>query len=238
MWRGSTKIDEKEDRPPRRIGQSSFPSPRPGKNARTFVLRSAWRRWLWLVWLVLALLFLGLLALAIVYGVLETRDQNRYLRIRNDIEQLRNESMLGVGFYARKVTQQIVIRDVFITVTDWSAGGGPPAYDASNGAMNFQTGVWTTPSPGGKYQVSGSVCWTVSGGESRREMIFLHSAPGLATPFTATSGSGQICTTLSVNMALPTGTTVQIQVQRDGGNPAQEIADTLTTFGIERLAMI
>lgn len=253
MWRGPkplalSKRQNREGLSLRRVGQPASPPfsvpPNDNENGREwrapYVSIGTWVRWLGFFLVVLTLLALGLVALSIVYGVLEQRDSERYLRTRNDITQLRqrNATVVSVGFYARKASQQPITPNIFTTVVDWTTSGGAPAYDSSNGAMNFVTGVWTTPAPGGKFQVSGAACWTPSGGANLRQLIFLiNGGVGiLTTPFTSTMGMGQICTTLSVNLDLPADTTVEMQVQRGSGNPGQQIAATLSTFGIERLA--
>jgi len=188
-------------------------------------------RWLRLAIGVTLFIFLCLASLAIVFGVLQARDQRRYERTRNDIEQLRG-GLEPIGFLARKRGTQTIVVNAFTTVTSWGISGGAPAYDDSNGALNFASGIWTSPGDA-KYQVSASICWT-NGALGLRQMIILTNLTGGIVPLTSTVAAiGVICNSLSVNMDLPQGTTVQIQALRS--TVGVEIIGTSSTFGIERI---
>lgn len=175
--------------------------------------------------LVLALIgILGVLGLAIGFGV-------KFGFVNEDLHGLW-KGQEPIGFYAFKRTTQSIPMSVFTTVTGWSVGGGSPSYDASNGAFNLLTGVWTTQIPG-KYQVSASVCWT-SGALGLRQLIILTSGNPLATPVSSNLGLGLVtCNSLSVAMQLDVGVTVQAQALR--GTAGVEVISTASVFSIERI---
>lgn len=206
----------------------------PGRRFRNqpvrFLTEDIWQKWLGFNLASLALIFLCILAVAITFGVFQSRDDKRYQRTRTDIVQLREP----VGFYARKRNNQMLPANVFTTIIQWTTAGGAPAYDASDGAMNFLTGVWTTQHPG-KYQVSASVCWTTSGALNTRQMIFLTNGSATMVPFTSTLGFGAVCTSMSVPMDLTAGMTLRVQALHTTAG-AELVSTLITTFGMERIA--
>lgn len=175
-----------------------------------------------------AVAILMILAVAITFGVLESRDDKRYQRLRRDITQLRTP----VGFLARKSGTQSIPVGVLTTVTGWIIAGPAPGYDASNGAMNLATGVYTTPFDG-KYQVSASICWS-AGALNTRRMIFLTNGSTATTPLTSLLALADVCTTMSETLDLETAMTVEVQVTRT--TAGAELVNAFSTFSIERIA--
>lgn len=190
-------------------------------------------------------LFLGLVALfaavvsLIVFGVLQARDDGRYDRMRNDIQQLRAQitslesSTAAIGFAAYKaVTQSIPPGLAF--VTGWTSAAGMPAYDNTNGGFNNATGVFTAL-VAAKYQVQTSICWEPGIASVRASVLVTSGTPLMNTfDFDSYGGSGFSCTTSSTVFDFGVGDTVVVLVAHTAG-VAQTIA-TISTFSIERIA--
>jgi len=201
-----------------------------GTKSSPYLLTEEWQRWLTFFLLGIGFAVIGVIALSIVYGILEARDVRRFRATRNDINQLRE----SVGFYTYKSGIQDVVANTYVTIANWSAVDNAPFYDSSNGAMDFNTGIWTTQVPG-KYQVSGVVCWTSSGSLNTRQMLFLTNGTSPSAPFTATVAYGQTCTSMSVPMNLPKYMTVQILAYRSTAG-SEVVQSLLTSFGMELIA--
>lgn len=204
-------------------------SPKKSKSKK-FLSESIWSKWRsFFIGLGLFIL-LWLAAITITYSILFGRDDARYHRIRNDIDEIRD----AVGFFATKRGNQNVPANVFTTISSWSTASGDPFYDNSYGAMDFTSGIWTSQMDG-KYVVSASICWTSSGTLNTREMRFLTNGTSSYYPFMATIGYGQVCSPLTATMDVPRGVSVQVQALRTSAG--SEVVETvLTTFGIERVA--
>lgn len=176
------------------------------------------------------LLLLSMLAMIGVIGVIIGFSINAGLT-NQSIHEL-GQRQEPIGFYAYKSATQFIPAGVFTTVIGWTVAGGSPAYDASDGAMNLATGVWTTR-VSAKYQVSAAVCWTV-GSFGSRQLIFLTNGNLLATPISSFDALfGIPCNTLSMTMDLTAGTTIEAQVLRS--SVGVEVIAIFSTFSIERI---
>lgn len=188
-------------------------------------------QWVWLLAGISVFIFCCLLALAVVFGILQARNDHRYERSRTDFDQIR-DAVEPIGFLARKRSSQTIPVNVFTRVTGWVTSAGVPAYDVSDGAFDTTTGVWTTRIPG-KYQVSASICWT-NGALGLRQILLVTNGTGSTTPVSSeVAAIGLICNTLSVNMDLSQDLTVEVQALRT--TAGIEVVNAFSTFGIERI---
>ena len=140
-----------------------------------------------------------------------------------------------VGFLAYVDGPESLPNSSFNTLDGWSTSGGSPAYDASGGAFNPTTGIYTAPEPGGKFMVSGNLCWQ---GDVGVRTLILAVGAGNQDAFPSTSqsvpdaGDG-VCSSISMSMYLPTGMTVRMLERHPTGEPVFVFA---RRFSVERIA--
>ncbi len=187
-----------------------------------------------------------------VFGILQHRDDGRYSRDRDDIQQLRQQlaaldaevndlqaeltnKTKAIGFSVYKSGTQAIPSTIITVITSWSTAGGPAAYDVSGGAFDTTAGTFTAMERS-KYQCGVAICWD-AGPAGTRVMALVNTANGAINSFDVDSytGTGAVCTVGNVIFDLDVGDLVWVIVLQLTGF-AQTVRPTGTTFSIERIA--
>lgn len=173
-----------------------------------------------------ALTALGLSIAAIVIN------NNRATRFRHDHNQLRQ----AVGFSAHKNATQSVPDSATTIITTWDSSAGEPLYDATNGAFNLTSGLFTAALPG-QYTATGHICFVGAPLGTRTASLNTDGTGATAAvvtsiaPFTNTTTSQ--CLSVSQILDLSVGTSVWLEAFQDSGSPLD--VNINSRFSLERV---
>ncbi len=165
-------------------------------------------------------------------------------QLHRDIKNLRQELLFHhrpCGFSARKKGNQFIPSNYAMTIRNWTRHGGWPAYDDSDGAMNFRNGVFKANKTA-RYIVEATGCWKNPISVGRREIRLMTSGNGEMTVYDRAQaetnlGLGiQDCLHLSQVMKIPEGGMVWIDAFTNTHTESGEAITTQSRFSIERIA--
>jgi len=189
---------------------------------------------LWIAVVFLLLLGTTALTLAIVTFI---RTNDRHKGLSSRIHEARDASN-PVGFSVYKNATQDIPDVTPTNLIEWAYANGSPAYDASAGAFDPQTGVFTT-SIAAYYMATGTVCFNSTSPNGTLEVHLMTNASVPATVFNRQEADpaidGDQCLGVHQNMWLPVLSEVWLMVLTGTGNT--EMVSMESRFGVERIAM-
>lgn len=214
--------------------KSGAPISRPSRRQVERTASAVSQTGLWVLVIFLLLLAATAFTLALITFI---RTNDRHKGLSSRIHDAR-EASLPVGFSVYKNVSQSINDSTATTLVEWSYSDGYPAYDASSGAFDTQTGVFTTALEA-YYIVTGTVCFYTQSPNGSVEVHLMTNGSSSSIVYNRQRVDvvidGAQCLGVHQNMWLPVASRVWLMVLTYTG--VDELVATESQFGVEKIAI-